>query len=79
MKAKVGMAKKSKITRGGGNVFADLGLDLPEEHLVKAHLVILIAKIIEAEIAGENLLLAARREQFHQCGCAAAGRIRFWS
>ncbi|WP_022722720.1 helix-turn-helix domain-containing protein [Rhodopseudomonas sp. B29] len=43
------MAKKSKITRGSGNVFADLGLDLPEEHLVKARLVILIAKMIEAE------------------------------
>ena len=43
------MAKKSKITRGSGNVFADLGLDLPEEHLVKARLVILIAKMIESE------------------------------
>lgn len=42
------MAKKSKVTQGSGNVFADLGLDRPEEHYVKARLVMLISKFIEA-------------------------------
>lgn len=43
------MAKKPKITKSGGNIFADLGLDLPQEHYVKAHLVMLIGKMIEAQ------------------------------
>ena len=43
------MAKKSKITQSSGNVFADLGLDMPQEHYVKAHLVILISKRIESQ------------------------------
>jgi predicted XRE-type DNA-binding protein len=43
------MAKKSKITRSSGNIFADLGLDMPQEHYVKAHLVILISKMIESQ------------------------------
>lgn len=43
------MAKKSKITKSGGNIFADLGLDMPQEHYVKAHLVMLIGKTIEAQ------------------------------
>ncbi|MDA9469644.1 helix-turn-helix domain-containing protein [Bradyrhizobium sp. CCBAU 53415] len=43
------MAKKARITQSSGNIFADLGLDLPEEHNVKAHLVILITKMIEAQ------------------------------
>lgn len=43
------MAKKEKITQSSGNIFADLGLDLPQEHYVKAHLVILISKMIEAQ------------------------------
>jgi predicted XRE-type DNA-binding protein len=43
------MAKKSKITESSGNVFADLRLDLPQEHYVKAHIVMLISKMIEAQ------------------------------
>jgi len=43
------MAKKSKITLGSGNVFADLGLENAQEHDVKAHLVILVSKMIEAQ------------------------------
>ena len=43
------MAKKSKITQSSGNIFADLGLDMPQEHYVKGHLVILISKMIEAK------------------------------
>jgi predicted XRE-type DNA-binding protein len=42
------MAKKSKITQSSGNIFADLGLENPQEHNVKAHLVILISKMIES-------------------------------
>lgn len=37
------------ITRGSGNVFADIGLPDPETHLIKAELVHRIGKLIEAE------------------------------
>lgn len=43
------MAKKAQVTQSSGNIFADLALDLPEEHNVKAHLVMLIIKMIEAQ------------------------------
>jgi|SRR6516162_2553691 predicted XRE-type DNA-binding protein len=43
------MAKRSKITQSSGNIFADLGIDMPQEHYVKAHLVILISKMIESQ------------------------------
>ena len=39
----------TSITRGSGNVFADIGLPDPETHLVKAELVRWIGKLIEAE------------------------------
>jgi predicted XRE-type DNA-binding protein len=34
------------ITRGSGNVFADLGLENPDEELLKAHLAIRIRSLI---------------------------------
>ena len=40
------------ITEGSGNVFADIGLPEPDEHLVKAGLVHRIAAIIAAERLG---------------------------
>jgi predicted XRE-type DNA-binding protein len=43
------MAKKSKITLGSGNIFADLGLENSQEHYVKAHLVILVSRMIKAQ------------------------------
>lgn len=43
------MARKSKIVRSSGNVFADLGLENSPEHDVKARLVMLIAKTIAAQ------------------------------
>ena len=43
------MAKKSKITAGSGNIFADLGFENPGQHHVKAHLVMLLSKMIEAQ------------------------------
>ena len=43
------MTKVSKITEGSGNIFADLGLENPQEHYVKAHLVVLISKMIESK------------------------------
>ena len=43
------MAKKSRITQSSGNIFADLGFENPQEHYVKAHLVILIGKMIESK------------------------------
>ncbi|MBK7362053.1 MAG: XRE family transcriptional regulator [Micavibrio sp.] len=38
---------KDKITRGSGNVFADLGFDNPSEHQAKADLAMQVIKIIE--------------------------------
>lgn len=43
------MAKKETITESSGNVFADLGFDMPQDQHVKANLVILITKMIEAQ------------------------------
>jgi predicted XRE-type DNA-binding protein len=43
------MAKKSKIIQSSENIFADLGLDMPQEHYVKAHLVMLISKMIKSQ------------------------------
>jgi predicted XRE-type DNA-binding protein len=37
-----------RITRGSGNVFADIGLPHPEEYLVKAQLAVAITRVIEA-------------------------------
>jgi predicted XRE-type DNA-binding protein len=41
------MAKKTKITRGSGNVFADLGLPNPEQELLKAQLSLQIYRIVK--------------------------------
>jgi predicted XRE-type DNA-binding protein len=43
------MAKSSKITPGSGNIFADLGFENPQEHHVRAQLVMLLSKMIEAQ------------------------------
>lgn len=39
----------TRITRGSGNVFADIGMPDPETHLLKAELVRRIAGLIERE------------------------------
>jgi predicted XRE-type DNA-binding protein len=41
------MAKRSKVTKGSGNIFADLDLPNPNEHYVKARLVMIIGQTIE--------------------------------
>src|SRR5260370_19750178 len=41
------MEKAMKITRGSGNIFADLGLPNADEHMLKARVVMLIARTIE--------------------------------
>jgi predicted XRE-type DNA-binding protein len=41
------MTRKIPVTHSGGNVFADLGLEHPEEELLKAQLVREIREIIE--------------------------------
>jgi predicted XRE-type DNA-binding protein len=43
------MARKSKIIKSGGNIFADLDLPDAHEHYVKANLVLLISKKIEKQ------------------------------
>jgi predicted XRE-type DNA-binding protein len=44
------MAKRAKmsITKGSGNVFADLGLPNPEQELLKAQLTLQIHRIVKA-------------------------------
>jgi predicted XRE-type DNA-binding protein len=42
------MTKKIEVIEGSGNVFADIGLPNPEEHLAKADLAIRIASAIRA-------------------------------
>jgi len=42
------MARKATLTRGSGNVFADLGLPNPEQELLKAQLTLQIYKIVKA-------------------------------
>ena len=44
------MARKTKtrVTKGSGNVFADLGLPNPEQELLKARLTLQIYKIVKA-------------------------------
>jgi predicted XRE-type DNA-binding protein len=58
--AKAAMSKDIQIERSSGNVFADLGLPNPEEHLVKATIALAIARTIRErgltqEQAGEIL------------------------
>ncbi len=69
------MADKGKITSGSGNVFEDLGLDLPQEHYVKAHLVILVTRMIEAQ--GLTQAQAAARMGLRQPDVSKLLRGRF--
>jgi len=39
---------QEKVTRGSGNVFADLGLPQPEERLAKATLALALSRLIRA-------------------------------
>jgi len=42
----MGKARDKGVTRGSGNVFADIGVDRPEEALAKAQLVETIAELL---------------------------------
>lgn len=44
---KAAARKATKVTRGSGNVFADLGLPNPEERLAKAELALAISRAIK--------------------------------
>ncbi len=50
------MAKTGRkgVTRGSGNVFADIGLDLPEEALAKAQIVDAIAELLARKQASQQ-------------------------
>ena len=39
----------NRVTRGSGNIFADLGLPDADEHMLKARVIMLIAAIIEQQ------------------------------
>lgn len=47
MRAKKSAGKEVRVTRGSGNVFADLGLSNPEERLAKAELAHAISRVIQ--------------------------------
>ncbi|MGH7248147.1 MAG: helix-turn-helix domain-containing protein, partial [Pseudomonadota bacterium] len=47
MKSKQPTSKPIPVTRGSGNVFADLGLPNPEERLAKAELALAISRAIK--------------------------------
>ena len=47
MKIKRKSARKTKVTEGSGNVFADLGLPHAEQELMKARLTLQIYRIIQ--------------------------------
>jgi len=38
--------RRIKVTRSSGNVFADIGLPKPEEHLLKAEIAVVISRLI---------------------------------
>ena len=53
--ARVKMDENIQVEHSSGNVFADLGLPNPEEHLVKATIALAIAKTIrERELTQEQ-------------------------
>jgi predicted XRE-type DNA-binding protein len=49
-KGRTEMAKKTRtrVTKGSGNIFADLGLPNPEQELLKAQLTLQIHRIVKA-------------------------------
>ena len=57
--------KQTTVTRGGGNIFADLGLPNADEHMLKARLVICIDKMIEQkkQIAGLDFFTKEERRE----------------
>jgi predicted XRE-type DNA-binding protein len=40
---------RTKVVRSSGNIFADLGLPNAEEHLIKAHIALIIKKNVERQ------------------------------
>lgn len=66
---------ETTVTRGSGNVYADLGFENPEEMLLKAKLVILLSKTIKAR--GLNQYQAAEVLGIDQPKVSALIRGRF--
>jgi predicted XRE-type DNA-binding protein len=48
------MSDENTVTRGSGNVFADLGIPNATEHMMKANIVRVIAQMIEAQGLSQN-------------------------
>ena len=67
--------KKTTVTRGGGNIFADLGLPDADEHMLKARLVICIDKMIDQ--LGVTQQAAAKRMGISQPDVSNLLRGRF--
>jgi hypothetical protein len=53
--------KAYAVTRGSGNIFADLGLPNADEHMLKARIVIFIGKRIEQLELIPTLTMSDRR------------------
>lgn len=69
------MKQTTDVTRGSGNIFADLGLPDADEHMLKARLVIYIDKMIEQ--AGLNQQAAAKKMGVSQPDVSNLLRGRF--
>jgi predicted XRE-type DNA-binding protein len=41
--------KSTRFTRSSGNVFADIGLENPDEHMLKAEIAVLIGRLINRQ------------------------------
>jgi predicted XRE-type DNA-binding protein len=67
--------KQTTVIRGGGNIFADLGLPDADEHMLKARLVIYIDKMIGQ--AGLTQQAAAKRIGISQPDVSNLLRGRF--
>jgi predicted XRE-type DNA-binding protein len=67
--------KQTTVTRGSGNIFADLGLPNADEHMIKARLVICIDKMIKQ--AGLTQQAAAKRMGISQPEVSNLLRGRF--
>jgi predicted XRE-type DNA-binding protein len=66
---------KQTITRGSGNIFADLGLPNADEHMLKARLVMCVDKMIQQ--AGLTQRAAAKRMGISQPDVSNLLRGRF--
>ena len=64
-----------KITKSSGNVYADLGLENPEEHALKAELVRRIAAVMKDQDLTQTAAAQPSRHRAARCLQDAQGAI----